>query len=184
MTIYGAVRSTAMFLVVVSTCLSLPEEKVTLSLDGSKPFVFIQFDHAGPRPPVEDDEPAEGIWLRLVNNSFIPIEVETMETNTSPKLLLLPDGIVPRTITIPDPRSAIEGKMPSGYASGLGTRYVIEPGKELLFSVPKNHVGATWHMQVPFRFVLPSTRWGVQPLCFAQFSLADIPRKRSDKRKK
>jgi hypothetical protein len=52
-----------------------------LALDATKPIVYIQFDHAGPRQPVEQDEPATGLWLRLVNNTIVPIEVKTDGTD-------------------------------------------------------------------------------------------------------
>ncbi len=68
-------------------------EKPKLALDSAKPYVYVEFDHAGRREPVEDGEPVEGLWLRLVNNSNFTINVETMDTVTRAKLVLVPDTI-------------------------------------------------------------------------------------------
>lgn len=42
-------------------------------IDQSKPYVYLKFDHIGPRKPVQDGEGNTGIWLRVVNNCSIPI---------------------------------------------------------------------------------------------------------------
>lgn len=147
----------------------------TLVLNGAKPIVYIELDHIGPRPPVEDDEPNRGLWLRLVNNSVVPIEVEPMRTSTDPELTLLPDEIVGRWIRIKE-SDAPEPKRPSGYVGGdIVSTELIQPGTGLLFSVPVTHVGRSWYMRVPFRFHLPPIKLGTQPLSYAQFSLEDIP---------
>jgi hypothetical protein len=151
-----------------------PQSGVKLSLDATKPFVYIEFDHAGSRQPIETGEPTRGFWLRLVNNSVIPIEVEAIDTDTNPKIMLLPDIVAPRTIRIPKSGAATE-KMPVGYASGLGSPLMIASGKDFIFSVPANHVAPSWYMQVPFRFSLPSVKEGVQPVCYAEFKWEDLP---------
>jgi hypothetical protein len=148
--------------------------KVRLSLDQTKPIVYIEFDHGGPREQVEDGEPAVGIWLRLVNNSISPIDVETIATATKAKLMLLPDVITPIEGTIPRSGPSHE-KKPAGYASGMGVVRTIAPGKDLIFSVPRNHVSPSWYMQVPFKFSLPPVKEGVQPICYAEFTWEDVP---------
>jgi hypothetical protein len=147
----------------------------TLVLNEAKAIVYIELDHLGPRPPVQGDEPDRGLWLRLVNNSVVPIEVQTMGTSTDPELTLVPDEIVGRQRRI-EKSEAPEPKMPMGYAVGdiTGTE-LIQPGKGLLFSVPVTHVGRSWYVQVPFRFHLPPIKQGTQPLSYAQFTLEDIP---------
>ena len=146
-----------------------------LVLDNAKPMVYIELDHIGPRPPVEADEPDRGLWLRLVNNSVVSIEVQTMGTSTDPELTLVPDEIVGRWTRIKESDSP-EPKMPMGYRSGdiVGTE-LIQPGKALLFSVPVTHVGRSWYMQVPFQLHLPPIQHGTQPLNYAPFTLEDIP---------
>jgi hypothetical protein len=50
----------------------------TISLDSSRPYVQIVFDHFGKRIPVFDGEPSVGIWLRLYNNCILPIRVNVI----------------------------------------------------------------------------------------------------------
>ena len=146
-----------------------------LVLNETKPIVYIELDHIGPRPPVEDGEPDRGLWLRLVNNSVVPIEVQPTGTSTDPELTLLPDEIVGRWTRIEE-SDAREPKMPMGYTTGhIVSTELIEPGKEFRFSVPVSHVGRSWYLQVPFRFHLPPIKHGTQPLSYAQFTLEDIP---------
>ncbi len=138
-------------------------EKAGLVLNSARPYVYVEFDHAGRREPVEDGEPTEGLWLRLVNNSNFTINVETMDTATRSKLVLVPDTIT----TIPQkiPRSRLVPKrMPVGYASRLGTVQAIASGKDLVFSVPSNHVSQFWSLQVPFEFDVPRTQMHAQSI--------------------
>jgi hypothetical protein len=83
----------AILLIAMGTSMMQSQTPVNLALDSSKPIVYIEFDHAGPREPIEDGEPAQGLWLRLVNNSVVAIEVKTTDTTTQPKLILVPDEI-------------------------------------------------------------------------------------------
>jgi len=49
-------------------------------------------------------------------------------------------------------------RVPHGYvdmnAPSSAVLKVIPPGAEVLFSVPANHVGESWHLEVPFRFAI------------------------------
>ena len=156
-------------------CLAQSGPAHKLVLNEAKPIVYIELDHIGPRPPVEAHEPNRGLWLYLVNNSVVPIEVQTMGTSTNPALTLVPDEIVGRWIRIEE-SDAPEPKRPMGYSAGhIVSTELIQPGKRLLFSVPATHVGLSWYMQVPFRFHLPPIKHGTQPLSYAQFTLEDIP---------
>jgi hypothetical protein len=56
----------------------------SISLKNPKlPFVYLVFDHIGPGVPEFDSEPPTRVWLRLVNNSSMPILVWTQS---------IPDG--------------------------------------------------------------------------------------------
>lgn len=145
-----------------------------LALDETKPIVYIQFDHAGPRQPVQEGEPPNGLWLRLVNNSVLPIVVRANGSATDSTMTLLPDVITAVKGRIP--RSGpIHGKMPSGYSSDTGSTLSVDPGKSLVFSVPTNHVSPSWYMQVPFEFSLPPVKEGIEPICYAEFTWEDVP---------
>jgi hypothetical protein len=42
-------------------------------LDQTKPYVYLKFDHIGPRKPLRTGESGTGLWLRVVNNCHLPI---------------------------------------------------------------------------------------------------------------
>lgn len=44
-------------------------------IDPTKPYVYLEVDHVGPRKPLRDGEPNVGIWLRLRNNCKLRIVV-------------------------------------------------------------------------------------------------------------
>jgi hypothetical protein len=46
-------------------------------VDKSKPYVYLRFDHVGPRKPVQDGEGNVGLWIRVVNNCRIPIVLQS-----------------------------------------------------------------------------------------------------------
>jgi len=174
LSLFGAVMLSLLAAMGMSLLWAQKPEEPRIVLDSTKPMVYIKFDHAALREPVEEGEPAEGLWLRLVNNSVVPIEVEAMDTATKSKPMLLPDVITPIERRIP--RSGPNhDQMPSGYASGMGVVRTIPPGKDLVFSVPANHVSLNWFMQVPFQFSLPFVSQGDQPICLAKFSWTMIP---------
>lgn len=151
------------------------QSTATVSLDPTKPFVYIKFDHAGPRQRVEDGEPDQGLWLRLVNNSILPVEVRVNAAATDPEMTLLPDYVTPRIIPIPKSGSSSHETMPRGYSFHVSTLTTIDPGKDILFSVPVNHVRPGWFLQVPFQLVLAPVQAGVQPVCLAPFNWENIP---------
>ena len=153
---------------------ALAQAPAKLAIDADKPIVYIEFDHAGSRTPVEEGEPPKGFWLRLVNNSIVPIVVQANSTSTDPKMTILPDSIIAVRGRLPKSGS-VGRSMPSGYASDTGTPLTIEPGKSLVFSVPSNHVSPAWSMQVPFQFSVAPVKQGVQPVCLAEFTWGDIP---------
>jgi hypothetical protein len=161
-------------LAVLSLQTSLSQTNMKLALDATKPIVYIEFDHAGSRRPVQDGEPPKGLWLRLVNNSAVPIVVQANSTSTDPAMTILPDTITAVRGKIPK-SGPVRQRMPSGYASDTGTPLIIEPGRSLLFSVPANHVSPAWSMQVPFQFSLPAVKQGSEPLCLAELTWDDLP---------
>lgn len=157
-----------------------PQAAPKLALDTTKPFVYIEFDHTGPREPLRPDELARGLWLRLVNNSVLPIIVRAHSSITDPDMTILEDVITPQMRTIPKSGLPIYGPMPRGYATGsdVTSLLTINPGKAVLFSVPVNHVAPAWFLQVSFQFDLPPAEHGAaQPVCYAAFAWDDIPEK-------
>jgi len=84
-------------------------------IDPSKPSVYLEVDHIGPRKALRDGEPGVGIWLHLKNNCRLPIVVlEIGKPAESPKdTITLVDEIVP------DPQVPAEGKGEDARGGGV-----------------------------------------------------------------
>jgi hypothetical protein len=64
-----------------------------------------------------------------------------------------------------------------GQEPGVPVLTVVPPGGEISFSVPNNHVGKTWHFEVPFRFALKREGPIRQPYSYVAFFWEDLPEK-------
>ena len=151
-----------------------------LALDSTKPFVYVKFDHSGPRSPQRSDEPSQGLWLRLVNNSVLPIFMRVHSSIDDPEMTILEDVVTPQIRRIPKTGFVDYGPMPHGYATAADVTSVLtlKPGENVLFSVPVNHVAPGWFLQVAFQFDVPPVEHGAaQPVCYAEFDWDDIPEK-------
>lgn len=69
--------ATGLLLMVLSVTSTIGAQDVSSDfvLDPSKPYVYIKFDHFAFREPLREGEVPRGLWLRLVNNCRVPIEV-------------------------------------------------------------------------------------------------------------
>lgn len=99
-------------LALVSFCLSLnalnaaqvikdgDQDYSKFLIDTTKPYVYLEVDHVGPRTPLRNEEPKIGIWLHLKNNCKLPIVVLAIgERQVDPKEgMALQDEIVPEPI--------------------------------------------------------------------------------------
>jgi hypothetical protein len=108
-------------------------------IDASKPYVYIRFDHLGHRKPVNDGESAKGLWLRLVNNCRLPIQVSALGPGTGDPGVALNFEVVPNAGRFA-PDAEQKKQMPFGYAADIGTLVTIPPRGDLLFSVPAESV--------------------------------------------
>jgi hypothetical protein len=184
-------------------------------LDETKPYVYLEFDHVGPREPSRADEPHTGLWLRLHNNCIVPIIVNTFGTppSSDPREMRVLDNVVRNPdpawgdgavtgMVLPQPsgetlaailggsgpvpiskepaplapRQNFEEHMPNGYMFPVSSFVTIGPGQAVYLSVPLNHVGKTWHLEIPFRFAVKReghVRW---PNSFIAFYWEDLPK--------
>jgi hypothetical protein len=159
-------------------------QQVDFVIERAKPFVLIEFVKIGQRQSVRKDEPALGVWLRLVNNCRVPIQLTTfqgMDRSENVMHAVVYDEYKGPVVTMPDgtrspPEQEPRSEMPYGYSFDVGMSYLVQPGKAFEFSVPVNHVSADWHVEVPFEFALPE--WHCcQPKMNALFMLHDVPEK-------
>lgn len=47
--------------------------------------------------------------------------------------------------------------MPHGYRYPVSSSITLSPGHSIYFSLPRDHVSKTWHVEVPFRFALKTS---------------------------
>ena len=116
-------------------------------------------DSSGHRDPVVKGENPQGLWLRLVNNSRIPIQVRTFDLGTGDHEVGINYDVVAVGGIVDEPPPVAK---PRGYSSAVGSPAVIEPGQFLLFSIPSDHVSKWWYIQARFDLVLPSPRAGTR----------------------
>jgi hypothetical protein len=141
--------------------------------------VRVSFDHvATPVLSRRDSDPAL-LWLRLRNNGREPIQV----------LATVPEGGAEGVELVHEIVEAGNAKPTSGWISrparyspvNEATTVEILPGKDLLFSVPLNHVGPSWRLRLNFQS-------GPQRQGSVDFNWAEVPVKqrsawKSDSRK-
>jgi hypothetical protein len=152
-------------------------------IDENRPFVYIEFDHIGPGPRRSEAEPLTRIWLHLKDNCNIPInvrangvpdgspedEVGVMHDVVLDTPMLTITGYKSPTaeesVTAPDKKrpKKITEQMPRGYMYEVGSRVTIMPSKEILFSIPANHVSENWHIEIPFEFDLVNGKFPRDP---------------------
>lgn len=154
-------------------------------IDTSRPSVYIEFERVAKRKPLSDEEVSTGVWLRLKNNTRVPIQVMTFDPGTEEQETGVMDEVVQVNSTVgfgPSGNQATSitfeaAGSPKGYSFDVGSVAVIGSGKSLPFSVPLNHIGPSWYLRVRFELDLPPTKAGRQPYSFVEFSWADVPAK-------
>jgi hypothetical protein len=186
--------SALFFCIGVSSSLSLTDAKPKSQdflIDPSKHYVYLMFDHVGDRQPLSRDETSKGLWLRLVNNCRIPIAVAIFDTGTSGPGIGVYDEVVPLATKGPTvhfgglaknpPELATPSKkehLPRGYSlPDTFSTATVSPGESLVFSVPRNHVGPFWSMQIRFYLNLPEDSYGSGPYSVVSFDWQDLPEK-------
>lgn len=149
----------------------------SISLDESRPYVEIVFERSGERVPVFDGEGKQGLWLKLRNNCVLPIEVRVLPGNRGNPGFLVPHEVIEELAGV-RPLSGHRPLLtkPSGYGSpDVGNSRAIAPEKDLLFSVPLNHVTREWFLRVEIELVMPVPARGNQPRTFVEFYWSQLP---------
>jgi hypothetical protein len=152
-----------------------------LAIDPEKPFVFVSFDRVGRPPLAPGNGQSDLLWLRIRNNSRVPIEVNAVDPEADAGGVEVMHEIVKAAdlqgYSSGPPNSSTGWiSAPEHYSPiDVATTVRIEPGKDLRFSVPLNHVGPSWYFRLTFQFALPSVRSGRQPQGVVDFEWSDVP---------
>ena len=154
-------------------------------IDQSKPYVYLKFDHIGPRKPVQDGEGDTGIWLRVVNNCRIPIAFVRLPgigivdevVDTEPIFQIFSSADEEKEYRRHEQLRKLK-KKPTGYIYEIYGVERVEPGKEILFSVPLNHVDVDgdWYMRVKFVLNVKGSSVTTGPFTYLPFDKWDIPK--------
>lgn len=164
--------------------------------DENRYYVYLRFDHLGTGAKFNDDEPPKRLWLHFVNNCNVGIVLGTFG---------VPDGSLKDEVGLihyvvgdqpvltitgtradgspdaPSEDSPREQKMPAGYVAELHSVAHLAPGESALFSIPVNHLGKTWHIEIPYTFETPSRGGphpddvGGEPQMVLLYSREDLP---------
>jgi hypothetical protein len=155
-------------------------------LNPSMPYVYVKFDHVGPRKPLHEGEGQVGLWLRIVNNCRVPIKVPTFGLTTGDPGVGLLDEVVsdavtvsvssePEELNLSTDRASTAISHPQGYSAEVFSMTRILPGKDILFSVPLNHVSDQWFMRVRFVLDVDKPSLGTGPYTYLNFFKGQIP---------
>jgi hypothetical protein len=185
----------SLFLCGVLTASAAPVEAQqktsTFVIDQSKPYVNLKFDHTGRRQPLSSHESDRGLWIRLANNCRVPIIVETFDPGTEDPGSGVYDEVVPVDLNAPPlphflrpgenastPAKERNETIPAGYSAGdVVSTTTIAPGTTLLLSLPADHVGYFWKLQIRFYLDVPGSSNGSGPYSVVSFNWRDIPAK-------
>jgi hypothetical protein len=147
-------------------------------IDQNRPYVYLRFDHMGAGERFSDDEPPKRVWFQFVNNCGVAVVLRTFgvpEGSPKDEVGVMHDVVKDvakfGVIHVNDPSELNRGssnlhrkeKMPTGYDSDVSSSASIPPGQSVLFSVPVTHLGKSWHIEIPYKFDLPSGRGPRQP---------------------
>jgi hypothetical protein len=160
-------------------------------IDPARPYVYLKFDHIGPRKPHQDGEISTGLWLKVVNNCRIPIVFRASGGLPGDIESVLEDEVVevePILTIIGSDQEMQEYERdlklrkerlrhkPEGYSFEVSGVATVQPGKEILISFPLNHVDDYWYLRVKFALKLNNSSVAVGPFTYLPFYKRDIPK--------
>ena len=109
--------------------------------------------------------------------------IVTTDAPISPTTVVIgPDSSSPNQTESSDSRKydSVRDAPPPDYWFELGSGVTVQPGKEVLFSIPLNQLGRTWHVEVPFNFKVPQGKCcrapivGGEPEMHITYSIYDL----------
>ncbi len=143
-------------------------------IDNTKPYVYLLFDHWAKGVRSADDDSEIRYWFRLVNNCRVPIRVSTsgvpkgrpadeigliyaVVENQSRGVEVIAEAAPLPGDKPQQPPTNEKGalRVPLSNVSHLSSVDVIPPKGSLLFSIPANHLGVNWHIEITYEFDTP-----------------------------
>jgi hypothetical protein len=157
----------------VSSCAQTqPSQARDIRLDAGKPTVYLTFHKAGKVKPGYEFEGNERVWLRFHNNTNATLSLPTIDAGCGTEETRLLDGKVVlacresveiharyQVQSLSQPKwkhgKRIEPPPPpaaEGSGTDVGGRALVPPGKTVIFSVPKAHLGKELVIYISFRY--------------------------------
>lgn len=149
-------------------------------IDENRPYVYLRFDQLGTGARFSDDEPPKRVWFRFVNNCHVGIVLRAFgvpEGSRKDEIGVMHDVVKdapqfrvhgidndPPPLNTQTSEPSPEARMPMGYDFEVSSPESIPPGKSVLFSVPVTHLGKSWHIEIPYKFDVPSGKGPRQPI--------------------
>lgn len=167
------------FIFIACSITAKSQTKETTSKDvrlvKDRPHVYISFEREAKRKPLRTGEGNRGVWLRFHNNSKWRVGVCMWD---------VPKEYGDKDITYEVERYKKESgleKTPIANATDGCPQEYIEPGKSVLFSVPREHLANGLSIKVPFRYEWEDDPDGfanpLEPRHYAYFYSSEIPKK-------
>jgi hypothetical protein len=173
-----------------ASAFSQDQKKFDFVLDPSKPYVYLKFDHIGPVKPNSEREVESYLWLKVVNNCRIPIlfrasgpppgypgvslEDEVVEEEHG--IQIISDLDIEKFQIDQELRKERLKHKPQGYSFEVSGVARVQPGQELLFSVPLNHVDDDWYFRIHFTLDLNHSSLVTGPFTYLPFYKWNLPK--------
>jgi hypothetical protein len=143
-------------------------------LNKNKPHVFISFEREGKIDPLYEGESDRRIWLRLYNNS--KWQIKFCSSPISPEYKEYGET----EITYEIERYQGSGETPGTSSSDSCGYLLLNSGKSIRFSIPREHLSYGLAVKIPFRYEWETDPDGLESLLepkhFVYFYSDDIPK--------
>jgi hypothetical protein len=151
----------------------------------------LKFDHIGLVKPNPDSAAENYLWLKVVNNSRIPITFRAQGPPPGYPGVSLENEVVeqePVRLFAYSPQELDNFKRqeklrkehlkhkPLGDSFEVSGGAIVRPGEELLFSVPLNYVDDDWYLRIKFALNLDRSSSSIGPFTYLPFYNWDIPK--------
>jgi hypothetical protein len=137
--------------------------------DSGKKFSGLEDEVVENRPP-KGPESAGSIALISEEAKSYPDLIDNPNEHEAEQREAVRRALQSKTSSSNRPRGYNGGSRP-----GIEVLILVRPGERIDFSLPANHLGVDWHVEVPFRFALSQGGGGRQPYSYVPLFLEDVP---------
>ena len=178
----------ALFLLAAAICTVGQQGTSTIVLDPSLAYVYLKFDHSSSASP-QQTEGGSKLWLKIVNNSRVPILVPTSGSGSGGVGVLydvVPNNITTSTssgidtipisgdTTVPAKEKRPKEELRQGISSEVSSLTRVQPGKDLMFDVPAYDIDDQI-IRVRFKLDVGASQLISEPWSYVDFLSSQIP---------